>query len=495
MSFDCNASWWTKSGRAELGDHRRCARLAVVGLACGLLLPAGCYTGSQSVPGFEPVGGSSSSDGGSDEGEPPPQLEPDCTVGRLPARLLTREQVGHMVRDVFAPATLDATPLVDALPKTTVRAGYANNVDALMQTDMMDALVRASEELSAQVREQLGVLSDCEPGPDCARSFAARYGRRAFRRTLSDAEVDELMALYDEAETFEDGIELVTRGIVLSGPSLYMSEQGVAVPEGPRPLSGVELASRLSFLLWNTIPDDALLDAAEAGELNSQEGLSAAIDRLLADERAQEGLASFFRQWLGTSSLGPKPEDDFGPELADSARTAFDRFITYVVQQSDQPTVEELLTARYAFVDPPLAELYGVSTAGGEPFMGGIRVELDPAERSGVLTRAAFLAAHTPVGSSSPTLRGLAVRSALMCQQIPPPPDDDAASISPDMPEGLNEREIVEYHAMEPACAGCHQFTDFVGLGLLNYGPDGRFRTTYEGRGDRRRQRDARADR
>ncbi len=246
-------------------------------------------------------------------------------------------------------------------------------------------------------------------------------------------------------------------------------------------LDAWEVASRLSYLVWNTTPDDALLDAAERGDLDDAEGLSVEVDRLLESPRARVGTVQVFVDMLDLDALHSLQKDGtllpaFTPTIGPAMREEMVRVIEDTV--IDRRDVRRLFDTRKGFVDAELAALYGLSGSFGSDFT---EVEL-PETRGGLLTLAGFLAINSGEASTSPTKRGLTARRMLMCTTIPPPPPDVEADLpEPGGGEHQTKREQLEEHRANPTCAGCHELTDPIGLALEHFDALGGYRETDEG--------------
>jgi hypothetical protein len=229
-----------------------------------------------------------------------------------------------------------------------------------------------------------------------------------------------------EEEGFANGIRLVLTAMLQSPHFLYRIELGVPQPDDRIvALDAYELASRLSFFLWKSTPDDALLDAAEAGELDTPEGLRAQAERLLADSRADTAIVTFYLQLLGLdlglAGLEKDPElfPDLDRPMIDAMLEETAQYVRYVYNEGDG-TLDQLLTAPFSFINADLAPLYGVEP----PASAFEKTDLDPAQRAGLLTQPGVMAVHAGFGQTSPTLRGKLVRNDLLCDVTPPPPPE-----------------------------------------------------------------------
>jgi hypothetical protein len=270
---------------------------------------------------------------------------------------------------------------------------------------------------------------------------------------------------------------------VLQSPHfLYRVEHGAG--EGTaRPLTDWELASRLSFLLWNSIPDETLLEAAEAGVLQDDEGLAAEATRMLEDDRAVQGIRNLFDEVFHLYELDELNKDPTvfthaHPDMGLLAREETLRVLEDLVLEEDAD-FRTLLTTRETFVDRRLAALYNVPAPVTDGF-GAITLP-DDGSRRGLLGHASFLLAHSHPTSSSATKRGKFVRVTLLCQDIPQPPADVDTSIPEADAESPTLRERIETHLEDPTCAGCHSLTDPIGLAFENFDGMGRWRDTENG--------------
>jgi hypothetical protein len=323
----------------------------------------------------------------------------------------------------------------------------------------------------------------------CALEIAKRVGRRAFRRPLTAADEQLLMAAYAagrDGGTYAEGIEVMIRAILQSSHFLYRLETTTPTDATAAlvPLSPFELATRLSYLIWASAPDDALLDAAERGELATREQVGARARAMLDDPRARGAVGHFFRQWTGTTRLDITSKaaalfPAFNDELREAMRAELPAFVEHVIWSADH-NLRTLFTAPIAFVNAPLAELYGVAApAGPAPAL----VDL-PAEhgRAGILTQAGFLSVQAHPDQTSPVLRGKFVRSMLLCDPPDAPPPDVNVSV-PSIDQGGTARERFSAHLTTGAiCMGCHLDMDPIGLTFENFDAIGRWRETDAGR-------------
>lgn len=423
--------------------------------------------------------GGDDSEGG-DEGPPQAQCdEPSAAPGRL--RRLTHLEYNNTVRDLLG----DTSAPADAFPIDERIGHFDANTLAPVGVLAVENYMKAASALAETAVQDIDALVDCDPAEigdlACAEQFIEDFGRRVFRRPLTADEKDALLQLHvSESEAgFAAGIELVLTAMLQSPHFLYRPEFGVDPEDGSEvvALTGFEVATRLSFFLWATTPDDTLLDAAAAGELDDLDGVIAHAERMLADGRFDDAISSFTHQWLGTEHVlvyGKDPTlfPEFG-ELRESFFAETDAFARATFRREDA-SLHDLLTDTRTQADAALAALYGVEYPEGAT--GPVEVVLPSDERAGVLTHPAVLSVHARENQSSPILRGVFVRERLLCQPVPPPPADVNA-IPPDPDPDSTARERFEQHTADPACAGCHQLLDPIGFGFENYDAIGRYRT------------------
>jgi hypothetical protein len=455
----------------------------------GIALAPGCYVGLSDAPAGEGSSASASdphADGDDDDrdddgsdGEPA-----DCegAVGPSPMQRLSRFEYDNVVRDLLG----DTSGPGRVLPEDDRVGPFASNTIIDVPEHTVALYAELASQLAANAVGDVASLVGCEPadGAACAASFIATFGRRAYRRPLDDGEIARLLAVYETgaAVDFANGIRLVVEAMLQSPHFLYRVEDGRPsedATEGVIELDAYELATRVSFFAWRSMPDDALLDAAAAGELDTPTGLRAQAERLLADPRAEEAVAAFHREWLeleGPNGLAAAQKEptlfpSFGPEMQASMFAEQRAFVADVF--AGDASLRTLLTARHTFVDGRLAELYGIAGIEGDEL---VRVELDPAERIGLLTQGGVLATRAGYSETSPTLRGKLVREAILCETIAPPPPDVNDALPPKA-DGETKKEQLEAHMSDPSCAGCHRLMDPVGFGFESFDPIGRFRT------------------
>jgi hypothetical protein len=322
----------------------------------------------------------------------------------------------------------------------------------------------------------------------CARSFLQGFGRRAFRRPLDDEELGRYVSLAEDAATtlgdFHAGLEFAVAALLQSPNFLFRVEVGEPDPSDSSRLryTGYEMASRLSFLFWNTTPDDVLLDAAEAGELVTTAGLVGQVARLLDDPRTRAAMSNFHAERLGIEGLEMITKDAelfpaMSPALASSMREDILRTLDYLAFE-EPADFRSVFDTRVAFVDGALAGLYGLPA----PASGIERAELPADElRLGLLGKAGLLAQNAHVTQTSPTLRGKFVRERVLCQSIPAPPNNVVTIIPEPNPDAPTMRERLAAHREVASCAACHALMDPIGLAFENFDAIGRYRDTDDG--------------
>jgi mono/diheme cytochrome c family protein len=318
----------------------------------------------------------------------------------------------------------------------------------------------------------------------CARRILSALARRAYRRPVTDADIEPLLAFYHPArkiEGFDAGIEAALRRILVSPDFLFRVEQDPASagPGDAYPVSDIELASRLSFFLWSSIPDDQLLDAAARGQLKQPAVLEQHVRRMLADPRSKALVANFAGQWLWVRNIRLHlPDPAIFPDFDENLRQALEREVHLFLESQirDDHGVPELLTADYTFVNERLARHYGIPSVYGNHFR---RITLADQARHGLLGKAGLLAVTSYPNRTSPVFRGKwLLENILGAPPPPPPPDVPALQENSAGPAALSVRQQMEQHRSNPACAACHKIMDPLGFALENFDAIGRWRTT-----------------
>lgn len=426
---------------------------------------------------------------------PPPVVdvpEPEAEAFPPLLRRLTRSQYQQSVSDVFGPELVVPTALEpDARTGGLYSVGAASAVLSPRGVELYEA---AAQRIARQVAASGPVrdrLISCVPAlpadPTCASQVVSAVGERLWRRPLTSEELGRLVELAgevgDEAGDFYEGVSYAVAALLQSPNFLYRVEVGEADPEGGLRFSSFEMASRLSFFLWNTTPDAALLADAASGALTTEAGRVAAVDRLLADPRARAGFRNYVDELLALDELDHLVKDPtvfpaMRADLGSSAREETLSSVEALVFDRDDD-FRTWLTTRQTFLNPTLAMLYAVPA----PVLDGFGAATLPEQglRRGLLGQASVLAHHAHPVSSSATKRGVFVREVLLCQEIPPPPANVDTSIPEPSADAVTLRDRVATHLTNPQCAGCHQLTDPIGLALENFDGIGIGRTTENG--------------
>jgi hypothetical protein len=320
---------------------------------------------------------------------------------------------------------------------------------------------------------------------EAARQIVARFARRAYRRPVQDREIDRLLGLYDSSSkkggTHENAVRLMLKGVLVSPHFLLRVEQdrGPPGPSTPYPVSDHELAVRLSYFLWSTMPDEALSKLADEKKLSAPDVLQQQVKRMLADHKARALTDNFGVPWLQLRKiLEARPSQEFFPTFThglryamwDEATTFFDKL------RQENRSVLELLDSDYTWVNEELAKHYGLTSVKGPEIR---RVTLKPADRrGGLLGMAGILTMTSHTSRTSPTLRGKWVLDVIFGTP-PPPPPPDAGMLKEEKEKGKTPRtfrELMAAHATQPSCAGCHKKMDPLGYALDNFDGIGRWR-------------------
>jgi len=397
---------------------------------------------------------------------------------------LTQAQYRNSIEDVFDVDALPTTALpLDNVDEDflSIGASFVSSSEGAVER-YRDSAIDAAQRILAS-RDRYPVLRDCTPQSSmdpCIAETVRYYAPKLWRRPVSEDEVARHAAI---AQVAGEGAENADLGLryalasLLQAPSFvyiaYVGEPDAST--GAHRYTSVEMASRLSYLLWNSAPDDALLAAAEAGALVDHEEIRSQVERMLDDERAADLAERFFgRNWnvdrLDTQAKDPVLFPEWTASMADAARTEFQMVLDEATASG--ASILDVFSARETYVNEELASLYDYPVS-GDAFQ---QVPLDE-NRAGLLTSPAVLAANAKPNRTSPTQRGLFIRANLLCLSIPPPPDDVNLNLDEVGGADLSVRERLELHRTEPACAGCHSLFDPIGMTLENFDSLGRYRT------------------
>ncbi len=430
--------------------------------------------------------------------------EPPQVSGAAVVRRLQPAQYQNVIADVFGSdviATGNFEPPIRRDGLLALGAASASiTATGLKQYDAMAQSI-ARQVVDPQHRAALVPCSPAYPtmrDDKCAAGFLDAVGTLLFRRPLTAAQLSGYVKVAgNAADTLQDfyrGLERSLNLMLVSPDFLFIKDVVEPDPKkrGAFRLDSYSLASRLSFLFWNTSPDNQLLEAAGKGWLQTPRGLAREVDRLIASPRLADGVRAFFSDMYGFEEFDTLAKDTsiypkFAAKLVEDAKEQTLRTIVdHVVTRNGD--YRDLFTTRRTFLTPQLAALYQV-TVNPNPandFANGVPAqwvayeypEGDP--RVGLFTQAGFAALHSHPGRSSPTLRGKAIRELFLCQKVPPPPPNVDFAVVQDTnnPVFRTARDRVQAHLGSPVCAGCHKITDPIGLALENFDSDGAFRTT-----------------
>lgn len=421
--------------------------------------------------------------------------------GYVMSRRLTRAEYDNTMRDLIG----IEFHLADLLPADGAGGeGFDTDGDALFTSaislekylqaanQVVQAVLPDHEDsLSPELREARERILIAQPGADLSSVDAARkvlenFARRAFRRPVNDADLNRFLILFDRAhargESFTASIRLALKAVLISPNFLFLVEPEPE-QDGVYRLGDYQIATRLSYFLWSSMPDEELFSLARQGKLHDEEVLRAQVLRMLQDPRSIALAENFGAQWLGITSLGVTTRPDpgrfpqFDDELANAERQEAVRFVDSVFRHDR--SLLELIDADYTFVNQKLADLYGIPGVQG----GGMRrVELPAGGRGGVLAMAAILTNTSYPLRTSPVLRGKWVLEQLLGERVPPPPPTAGQLPADDhQPDGLSFRQRLERHRSDPQCASCHSRMDPIGFGLENFDAIGRWRTSEAG--------------
>lgn len=467
-------------------------------LACGLALAFAAAACNGDITGGPGTGGPASGSGGSGPGMPNPPTDPmtgkpvNADVGHKGIHRLNNLEYDNTVRDllgVTATARTSFIPDEKALGFDNIASAfgmtsaqyeqYFNSAQALSDKAFADAAARAK-------------IVTCTPASatdtSCAQNIVKAFGLRAYRRPLQQAEVDALTKLATDAlaagEDFNGAIKHVVKTVLASVPFLYRIEMDADPNANTKhPLDAFELASRLSYLQWSTMPDTQLFMLASSGELLKSDVLQAQVDRMLSDARATEFTNSFAGQWLGLRAFqAHQVEAMVFPAFDEPLRQAmFQEGVMYFSEfLNGAQTMDKFFTADMNFVNTKLAAFYKIAGGGATDLQ---KVTNTTDQRVGFLGLGAFLTQTSFSYRTAPTLRGVWVLENLLCEHIPPPPpnvpDLDNPMVPASMTQSQNVRERLAAHRQNPACATCHTVLDPIGLGLENFDAVGAFRDKY----------------
>jgi hypothetical protein len=404
---------------------------------------------------------------------------------------LNGPEYNNTVRDLLGSSLRPADRIVEGDESAE---GFDTVGEALsMQLSRFEVLERGATELVDELfarpatdARRAAVLVCTDPASEaCQRQVLSAFARRAFRRPVAEAETTNLLALIQKARTAgnsaEDSLKAALRAVLISPNFLYMVERTAAPGGVAAPIDSHELATRLSYFLWSSMPDQELSDAADAGTLTSDaSALGTAALRMLLDTKASQLTENFAGQWLTLRRLklfapSTKTFPSFDMGLRDAAVEETERFFSALVAENALP--ETVLTADFTFVNGSLGQHYGVPVSGSD-FQ---RISVASTPRAGILGQMSFLGATSHPAVTSPSKRGVWVLEQLLCDPPNPPPGDvEIPSFEEPVP-GQTLRQRLEKHRESDQCAGCHAEIDPVGFGLENFDAIGAYRTLDNG--------------
>jgi hypothetical protein len=483
------------------------AAVALLGLGCtgqvGQGGPSGSSPGgSPSTPGGKPStgGGNGGSQPGGGNGPttgtvpPAPMPGPDGVVdsaGPYALRRLTRLEYQNSLRDLLGVTISDDDKRGFAVD-SVVSGGFSSGAGIVTSVDSRQ-LLDVSTKLADAAMADLGKLlpagcaapaANAEQG--CITKWLQEFGLRAFRRPPTDMEISGLTGLFTKLRSAEVGapwgeaVHDVLLAMLQSPQFLYRWELvGEPIKDGHLIKFGpYEVASRLSYFLWATMPDDDLFQAAKSGGLDRPEQIAAQADRMLKDERAKAGMRDFHMQWLDIYGMDQLEKGEiyktFSPEVAKAMLAETSAFVDSILTGSGK--LEELLTSNKSFVNGPLATHYGATGVTGDVLQ---KADLNPAQRAGILTQGSFLTKHSKEVESFPIIRGVHVLRQVLCQEIPEPQIE--LPPAPEQTPGVTTRKLYEDFTAAAACSVCHKKINGVGFAFENYDAVGGWRDKEEG--------------
>lgn len=450
--------------------------------------------------------------------DPPPVLVE--TPDDKPLSRMTAAQYENTARDLFAPAEIQEV----TLPHELSIGAFNNNVEVTTATStLVEAYHSAALSISQDVMGNLDAVLPCQRGEQsCGRQYLTELARRAFRRPLSEQERTALLADFDgwmASHGFDAALQLSIQLLLQSPEYIYFIEDGLAPNDkGDIPLSSYEVATRLSYFLWNTMPDERLFELAAQDKLRDRETIASEAMRMLGDARAHEAVMRFHRQLFDLHKIGNNGVDpDYFPYLTErypdedtadlvhillqpAMRWESELFIDQIVFNGDAK-LSTMLTSSRSYATPAYSWLYGIedSELSGEPISWQLAgkglydeeegeglqeyypVDLDPNRRAGVLTHIGWLHSHANPRQPSPVHRGVFVLNRLLCRKLTAPTDVPALETTNAGKEPKTNRDRYDIHTESAACQTCHVAIDGVGFTFEGYDSLGRWRDTDNG--------------
>ena len=397
------------------------------------------------------------------------ETEEACTDDPLPRRLwrLDHDQYERTIVDLLGVST----DYGEHLAPDTAIDGFHNDAEALVVSGLLADQYRSAAEDLASVADIGGMLT-CTPVEGeitaCAATFIEDFGTRAFRRPLTAEELETWLQLWAdiaEDDGFFEGLRWVVAGMLQSPHFLYRSELGMADADGGFVLTDWEIASELSYLIWGTMPDDVLFEAAAAGELHTPDQIGLQVDRMMADERALETTTHFIDAWLHLDRIESIARVGWSEELQVAMQEQTHETVRELARNDEGLT--DLMVGSTTWIPDALAAHYGLEAGGW--------VDQDGETFGGLLTHGSLLTVYALGEASSPVHRGVVVRERMLCEDLPPPPPNLDTSPPAADADGTT-REKYEVHSSLPECASCHSLIDPIGFGFEHYDHLGRWR-------------------
>ncbi len=472
---------------------QRLGRSESIGTLLVSLAIAGC-TGNLSGGGgagstdHPPGGGLGPAGGGMSGSNTPNNGAPATDPGRVTMHRLNLAEYDNTMRDLLD--TKKVSSVEYKFPPDDRGADFDNASDVLtVSTLHVSGYDTAATALIAEAlgsptaRAKLVSCDLAAQGSTCARSALEAFLPRAWRREVTAAEVDSFMPLVTlattQADTAEVGFRLALRAALLSPNFIYRPEiDPMPASLAPHPLGEYELASRVSYFLWSSMPDAGLFAAAKAGNLHDPATLSSQVKRMLTDPKSQALIDNFAGQWLFIRLFDDvAPDPGMFPKFDAGLRSAFKTETASLFHEfafNGMPA-DQLLTANFTFANNQLAQFYGLPAVTGATSQ---RIDLSAnPQRRGLLTQGGLLMANSHPNMTSPVKRGKFVIEQLLCQSVPPPPANVKTALEPDRTGVKTLRQTLESHLLNPTCASCHTLMDPLGFSMENYDAIGAYRT------------------
>jgi len=420
----------------------------------------------------------------------PPAFQPP--TGML--RRLTRAQFRNAVRDIFGVDVNTADLEADSWNGNFAVIGAASVVSSERGIEQYQTAIETAVNAVFADATKRSQFIGCTPSStmtdSCLRGYLQALGLRAWRRPLASAELDRLMGFAVKASTelgaAIEGARWATVALFISPNFLYRPELGAATAGGLLRLTNYEIASRLSFLVWGSLPDKTLLDQAATGMLDSAAGIRTAATRLLDAAAGREAVGAFAEEYMRLDRIATQAKDaSLFPEYNAAVQAAMVRDMRGTWESiafDDRASALDLFTSTTIVVNSDLAKLYGLDATGLTSTTFQTRTLPADGPRLGILGKPSFLSEFANQKEGSPTLRGRFIRESVLCMPIPSPPGDiDIVLEDPPASMPMTKRQRLEMHRTETRCASCHQYMDPLGLPLETFDAIGRYRTTDHG--------------